>query len=112
MSELVEEGRDDLRTDGHGEEHAINAAPEVGAVVDVVAAAFAHIYRVPHEDGYEEDRRNGNEGEEVDRFPGVEEDEGELDGDHGAGGAEAPIIIVIFMLEIGGNIGGDEGGNV
>src|SRR6185437_3152617 len=107
MFDLLEENGGRFGADGDGKDHTINGAPEVGIVVDVIAAAFIHVDRLGQEEDHEKDRRHFYPPEPK-GFPGVDEDKGELHSDDGAGGAQTAVVVVVVAFNVGRDIGYDD----
>ena len=90
---------EDVGAAGQRKEEAVDGAPEVGGVADVVHVALGHIPAVKEVKRCEDVARNrdGNE-VDVDTHFRLKENRGEKDGRNGSGSAHSTVIPIVFIL--------------
>ena len=112
-SELAQEITEDSRVAGDGEEEAIDGAPEVRRVADVVGASTRHVPAVKQVER-REDVGGYGDGDQIDEDAHlrIEQDGGEEDGGNGAGRAHSVVGDVIPVLEEVADCGYGQGADI
>ena len=112
MAQLVEEAADHAGAHGNSKYNSIQGTPEVGIVIDIIASAPRHIDRVTQEKDGVNDGRYLNHAENIQRVPGADHYKSKHDSADGARRAKAPVIIIVTLFEVRGDICYDEGSNI
>ena len=109
----MKEMPEDFRTQDEREHQAIDGAPEVGGVADVIGVAPGHVPAVEQIQGCKNvsGHRDGDQ-VDVDTHPWLEKDAGEKDGRYGPGGTDGVVIPVIPVLDQISDSGHGEGRHI
>ena len=98
---------EDVGTADQREEEAVDGAPEVGSVADVVHVAFGHVPAVQKVQRRKDVARNRDRDQvDVDAHLRLEENGRKQDGRNGSGGPYGivvPIVLIFYKVPDGGN---------
>ena len=77
-----------IRSQQHRKDESVNGPPEVGVMVDIVAAPLRHVLEIKKINDPEQNTRYGNGGKKINLVPRIEEYGGEQHGGQDGDGGQ------------------------